>query len=258
MLDNLEGVPEALLQLEGLEVEVRQLKEWATGLIEKRSHLQTSIAALTGAVGQIEERTAAITNDVNNKLASVRTDVRRMDGLQSEVQSLLSQVSELEEKAAQAERTMVKRIGDLLVGSIDRVSALRTATEHNGQAIEKLRKRIPELASSDKRLSDRLRELESSRARLMRTVTFAADLKPKVFTIKRDFAAFEPQVSDLTLRIGRLAEDLTKREEDIFELKQTLLSLSAVGGDLSIVTKKLSQMTEIAQPDVQESNSSPL
>ncbi|KAM3858971.1 inhibitor of nuclear factor kappa-B kinase-interacting protein [Diretmus argenteus] len=237
-------------QLEGLEQDVRQLRDWASGLTEKRAQLQTSLTALRDAVGQIEERTAAITKDVTNKVASVRTDVRRMDGLQSEVESLLSQVGELEDKAAQVERNMVKRIGDALANSIDRVSNLRDSSERNAQAIEKLRRRIPELVAADGQISERLRELESGRARLIRTVTFAADLKPKVAAIKRDFGAFEPQLADLTVRIGRLAEDLTKREQDVADLRQTLGNLSAVEGDLGVTTKEVSEMVDI--PEVGE------
>ncbi|XP_046873634.1 inhibitor of nuclear factor kappa-B kinase-interacting protein isoform X2 [Hypomesus transpacificus] len=228
-----------------LEQDVSQLKEWAAGLTETRSQLQASLAALSSAVGQIEERTSAIAKDVTNKVASVRTDVRRMDGLQSEVESLLAQVGELEDKTAAIERSMVKRIGDVLGASIDRMAGLRAASERDAQALEQLRRRIPELTAADKQLSDRLRELESGRARLIRTVTFAGDLKPKVATIKRDFAAFEPQLADLTLRIGRLAEDLVKREVDIAELRQTFDHLNVVEGDLGVVTKQFSQISDI-------------
>jgi len=168
-----------------------------------------------------------------------------MDGLQSEVESLLTQVGELEDKTAVMERSMVKRIGDVLGASIDRMAGLRAASESDAQALEQLRRRIPELAAADKQLSDRLRELESGRARLIRTVTFAGDLKPKVATIKRDFAAFDPQLADLTLRIGRLAEDLVKREADIAELRQTFDHLNVVEGDLGVVTKQFSQISDI-------------
>ncbi|KAG8005581.1 Inhibitor of nuclear factor kappa-B kinase-interacting protein [Nibea albiflora] len=233
-------------QLEAFEQDVSRLKEWASGLTEKRTQLQTSLAALRDAVGQIEERTSAIAKDFSYKVGSVRTDVRRMDGLQSELESLLTQVGELEDKTTQVEHSMVKRIGDVLAGSIDRVGNLRAASESNSQAIEKLRKRIPELAAADKQISERLRELESHRARLIRTVTFASDLKPKVAAIKRDFGAFEPQLSDLTLRIGRLAEDLTKREQEIAELRQTLANLTAVEGDLSVTSKQVSDIADLS------------
>ncbi|XP_056133098.1 inhibitor of nuclear factor kappa-B kinase-interacting protein isoform X2 [Lampris incognitus] len=251
MLDGLGGQQGALHpRLEGMERDVTQLKEWASGLTDKRSHLQTSLTALSDAVRQIEERTSAITKDITNKVTSVRTDVRRMDGLQSEVESLLTQVGELEDKAAQIERGMVKRIGDLLAGSIDRVSTLRASSERNAQAIAELRRRIPELTAADRQLSERLQELESGRSRMIRTVTFTGDLKPKVTAIKRDFAAFEPQLSDLTLRIGRLAGDLMQREQEIAELRQTLVNLTAVEGDLGLATKQVGEIADI--PEVEE------
>lgn len=176
----------------------------------------------------------------------MRTDVRRMDGLRSELDSLLTQVGEMEEKTVRVERSMVKRIGDVLASSIDRVSNLRATSEHNTQAIEQLRRRIPELAAADGQISERLRELESGRARMIRTVTFASDLKPKVATLKRDFGAFEPQLSDLTLRIGRLAEDLTKREQEVAELRQTLTNLTAVQGDLGVTTQQVSEIADLS------------
>lgn len=251
MLEGLGGQRGALKsQLEGLEQDVTRLKEWVSGLSEKRAQLQSSLTSLREAVGQIEERTLAITKDFTSKVSSVRTDVRRMDGLHSELESLLTQVGELEDKTAQAERNMVKRIGDVLAGSIDRVSNLRATSERNTRAIEQLRARIPELASADQQISERLVELESGRARLIRTVTFASDLKPKVAALRRDFGAFEPQLSDLTLRIGRLAKDLTEREQEIAELRQTLSNLTAVEGDLSVTSKQVSEIADIS--DIRE------
>uniref|UniRef100_A0A3P9KUW3 IKBKB interacting protein n=1 Tax=Oryzias latipes TaxID=8090 RepID=A0A3P9KUW3_ORYLA len=246
MLAGLEGQQGPVRpQLEALEQDVGRLKEWASGLTEKRAQLQSSMTSLRGAVEQIEARTSAITKDFVNKVSSVRTDVRRMDGLRSELEFLLTKVGDLESQSTQVEHGMIKRIGDVLASSIDRISSLRSASERNSQAIEKLRKRIPELAAADAQVSERLRELESGRARLIRTATFAADLKPRVATMKRHFGAFDPQLSDLTLRIGRLAEDLKKREQEIAELRQTLSNLTAVGGDLNSTAKQVSTMADI-------------
>ncbi|XP_035003946.1 inhibitor of nuclear factor kappa-B kinase-interacting protein isoform X2 [Hippoglossus stenolepis] len=247
MLEGLGGQLGALRpQLEALEQDVGRLKEWASGLTEKRAQLKTSMDALRDAVGQIEGRTSSITVDFANKVASVRTDVRRMDGLHSELEALLAQVGELEDQTTRMEQSMVQRIGDVLTSSMERVSSLRAASERNAQAIEQLRKRVPELTTADNLISERLRELESGRARLIRTLTFASDLKPKVANIRRDFGAFEPQLSDLTLRIGRLAEDLTNREQEITELRQTLTNLTAVEGDLSVTTKQLSEIADMS------------
>lgn len=170
-----------------------------------------------------------------------------MDGLHSELESLLSKVGELEDKSTQVERNMIKRIGDVLAGSIDRVSNVRAASERNAQAIERLRKRVSELSAADKQISERITELESGRARLIRTITFAGDLKPKVASIRRDFGAFEPQLSDLTLRIGKLAEDLMIREREITELKQTLANLTAVQGDLNVTSQQVSEIAGVSE-----------
>ncbi|XP_077400820.1 inhibitor of nuclear factor kappa-B kinase-interacting protein isoform X2 [Vanacampus margaritifer] len=235
----------ARAQLANLEQDVGQLKEWASGLSDERSELRSSVDALNGAVDQIEARTSAITVDFANKVASVRTDVRRMDGLRSELDSLLTQVSELEEQASRAERSMVARIGDVLVGSIERVSNLRAASERNAQALEQLRRRLPELDAADRSVSEQLRELEGGRARLIRTVSFAADLKPKVGAIKRDFGALEPRLADLTFRVGSLAEDLGKREEEIAELRRTLGHLTSdQEQDVSATTERAAVLSE--------------
>ncbi|XP_056280933.1 inhibitor of nuclear factor kappa-B kinase-interacting protein [Pseudoliparis swirei] len=246
MLQALGGQRGALRpQLEALEQDVSRLEEWASGLNDKRTQLQTSQTSLRDAIGQIEERTSAIATDFANKVATVRTDVRRMQGLRSELESLLTQVAELEDQASQVEDSMVRRIGDVLTGSIDRVADLRAACERNTLAIEQLRRRVPELAAADEQTSERLRELESGRARLIRTVTFASDLKPKVAAIKRDFGAFEPQLADLTLRIGRLAEELTRREREVAELRQTLANLTAVEADLNVTAQQVSDMADV-------------
>lgn len=55
-------------ELEHFEQDVMQLKEWASGLTDKRDQLQSSLVTLRDAVGQIEERTAAITKDLSNKV----------------------------------------------------------------------------------------------------------------------------------------------------------------------------------------------
>lgn len=227
-----EEVRSPLSHLSRLEQEVSQLKDWSSSLNERRQQMQEKMAALLEAVQRIENRTTAISSDVTAKVASVRTDVRRMGGLEGEVDSLLTRTGQLEDKVSQAEKQMVKRVGEVLAASIDRISGLKSSTEKNTQSLEKIRKQIPELSASDKKLYDRIVALESSRAKLVRTVTFASELKPKVFTIKQDFAMLEPQLADLIFRIGNLAEDVMKREEDIIQLKQSLTNLMTVREEL--------------------------
>ncbi|KAL7882759.1 hypothetical protein SRHO_G00004170 [Serrasalmus rhombeus] len=232
-------VKSSLAHLSRLEQEVSQLREWSSGLTEQRHQMQEKLAILLQAVEQIKNRTAAISSDMTSKVASVRTDVRRMGGLEGEVDTLLTQTGQLEEKVAQVEKHMVKRVGEVLAASIDRISGLKSSSEKNSQNLEQVRKLIPELSATDKKLFDRILAVESSRAKLIRTVTFATDLRPKVLTIKRDFAMLEPQLADLTLRIGHLAEDVMKREEDIAQIKESLANLMTVRGDLKQADEEL-------------------
>lgn len=69
MLESL-GDQQGLVQppLRELEQDVEGLKEWASGHSEKRAQLQSSMSALREAVGQIQERTSAITKDLANKV----------------------------------------------------------------------------------------------------------------------------------------------------------------------------------------------
>ncbi|XP_077449654.1 inhibitor of nuclear factor kappa-B kinase-interacting protein isoform X3 [Stigmatopora argus] len=162
-----------------LQQDVGRLKEWASDLSAERSELRANVEKLSGAVNQIEARASTVARDFANKVASVRTDLRRTDGLRSELETLLAQVSELEERASRAERTTAGRIGDVLAGSIERVAEVRAASERNVRSLERLGRRLTELDAADRGASERLRELESGRARLVRTVSFASELKPK-------------------------------------------------------------------------------
>ncbi|XP_042565977.1 inhibitor of nuclear factor kappa-B kinase-interacting protein isoform X2 [Clupea harengus] len=246
-----------LSQVSGLEQELSQLTAWSSGATERRQQAQEKVLALARAVERIEQHTSSITRDMNAKVAAVRTDIRRMGGLESDVESLLARTGELEDKASEVERTMIKRMGELLVGSIDRVTSLKSATERNAQRLEQMRKQTPELLAADRRLSERILALESGRARLMRTVTFAGDLKPKVFTIQRDFTALEPRLDDLTLRIGQLAEHVMKSEKDLGELSESLASLSvAQGGVTELLVEQVVAMT--SDPNNQPTHTSNL
>lgn len=215
-----EGTP-ALSQMEALSAQVDEVKERFSGLSGQRQQLQQDLSALAQAVEDVESQTLLVSNDVTSKVASIRTDVRRMAGLETEVEALLNQTNALEEKVIQTEKLMVKRIGDLLAGSIDRVSGLKSSAERNGQRLDQISALVGQLSADNRELSERILALESGQAKLRKMVTFADDLKPKVFTMRQDFAIVEPKLADLTLRIGQLAEDLMSREGEEPESRES-------------------------------------
>ena len=55
-------------QLEALQREAGQLGSWVAGSGGRSQQLQSSVAAVTEAVERIEERTGAVTTEVNNKV----------------------------------------------------------------------------------------------------------------------------------------------------------------------------------------------
>lgn len=72
MLEDLEGQRGSRQpQMEAVEQDVRRLKEWASGLTEKRAQLEGSLASLWNAVAQIEERTSSISKDFTSKVCVV-------------------------------------------------------------------------------------------------------------------------------------------------------------------------------------------
>ncbi|XP_048013234.1 inhibitor of nuclear factor kappa-B kinase-interacting protein-like isoform X3 [Megalobrama amblycephala] len=214
-----EGTP-VVSQMEALSAEVDELKERFSSLTGQRQQLQQDLSTLDQAMEHVESRTLQVSNDVTSKVASIRTDVRRMAGLETEVEALLNQTNALEEKVAQTEKLMVKRIGDLLAGSIDRVSGLKSSAERNGQRLDQISALVHQLSADNRKLAEQILALESGQAKLRKMVTFADDLKPKVFTIRQDFAIVEPKLADLTLRIGQLAEDMMSREGEVAELRE--------------------------------------
>ncbi len=206
--------------MEALDAEVSRLQERFSSLAGQRQQLQQNLSALSQAVESMEQQSIS-------RLASIRTDVRRMAGLEGEVELLLNQTQSLEEKVAQTEKLMVRRIGDLLAGSINRVSALRSSAEKSSQRLDQINTLVHQLSAVHRQLSERILALESGQAKLLRTATFASDLKPKVFSIRQDFAIIEPKLDDLTLRIGLLAEDLMSRalkERDVQTNGDTLVT----------------------------------
>ncbi|MGH0116523.1 UNVERIFIED_CONTAM: hypothetical protein FKN15_009656 [Acipenser sinensis] len=118
-----------LAQVENLEGDIKKLKKWSSNLTEKRAELQENLTALFGAVGKIEQSTATIAKDMSMKVSAVKTDVRRISGLESDVLALADSTEVLEEKVKQAEKMMVQKIGDLLAGSINRMTELKSSTD---------------------------------------------------------------------------------------------------------------------------------
>ncbi|KAM4677740.1 inhibitor of nuclear factor kappa-B kinase-interacting protein isoform 2-T2 [Discoglossus pictus] len=227
-----------LQRTEQLQKEITNMEQWSNNISGKRNQMEENLTSLQEAMTQMEQRTSAITTDVSRKVAAVKTDVRRISGLDTDVATLTESVSELEKKLEKVEKNTIQSIGEVLAGSIDRIIDLKDAVNRNSDRIDLMKKRLSELRSNFSKNSDRLQNLESDRIKVIKAVNFANDLRPKVFTLRKDFAHLEPMLNDLALRIGRLASDLLSREKDITVINEKIYNLSVMKSEILDLSSK--------------------
>ncbi|XP_008052459.1 inhibitor of nuclear factor kappa-B kinase-interacting protein-like [Carlito syrichta] len=231
--------------LQRLHEEIYEVKTWSNKIIEKQDILNNNLTALSQDITKVNQSTTSLAKDVVLKITTVKTDIRRISGLVTDVASLSNSVQELENKIGKVEKHTVKNIGDLLSSSIDRTTMLRKIASENSQRINSVKKTLSELKSDLNKHTDWFLSLERDRARVLKTVTFANDLKPKVYNLKKDFSRLEPLVNDLTLRIGRLVTDLQQREKEIAYLKEKISNLTIVQAEIKDIKDEITHISDM-------------
>lgn len=229
-------------RLEQLQNDVVNMKQWADTISGNRGQLEGNVTNLKLVISQIEQSTAAIAKDVSGKLATVKTDIRRVSGMEDDVALLTNSVSELEKKLEKAEKNTAQSIGDALVHSIDRITSLKDAVATNSNRIDLIKLRLTELRGNFTSNSYKLSSLESDRLKVLQAVNFANELKPKVFTLRKDFSHLETLLNDLSLRIGKLAADLLNREKDINILSDKMYNLTVMKSEILALNNKISSL----------------
>nr|AAI35924.1 hypothetical protein MGC147323 [Xenopus tropicalis] len=236
------GDLQIMKQMEQLKIDITNIEKWSSLISSKRKQLEGNVTNLQEAVAQIEFSTAAIAKEVSMKIKAVQTDVRRISGVEPYVQVLTESVQELEEKLAKVERKTVESIGGMLAGSIDRISSLKSSVSRNSNHIDLIKEKLFQLRGNLSENSEQLLNLESDRLKVMKAVNFANDLKPKVFTLRKDFQNLDNMINELSLRIGRLASDLLSREEDITLLNDKLYNLTLIKSAILDLNDKISHL----------------
>ncbi|XP_051702524.1 inhibitor of nuclear factor kappa-B kinase-interacting protein isoform X1 [Oryctolagus cuniculus] len=231
--------------LKRLQEEIYEVKTWSGRITEKQDILSNNLTTLSEDITKVDQSTTSLAKDVSLKITTVKTDIRRISGLVTDVTSLTDSVQELENKIEKVEENTVKNIGDLLSSSIDRTALLRKTASENSQRINSVKKTLTELKSDFNKHADRFLSLESDRAKVLKTVTFANGLKPKVYNLKKDFARLEPLINDLTLRIGRLVTDLLQREKEIALLNEKISNLTIVRAEISDIKDEITHISDM-------------
>ncbi|VFV43272.1 inhibitor of nuclear factor kappa-b [Lynx pardinus] len=234
-----------IAHLKRLQEEIYEVKTWSNRITEKQNILNNNLTTLSQDVTKVDQSTTSMAKDVGLKITTVKTDIRRISGLVTDATSLTDSVQELENKIEKIEKDTVKNIGDLLSSSIDRTAMLRKTASENSQKINSIKKILSELKNNFNKHTDRFLSLESDRAKVMKTVTFANDLKPKVYNLKKDFSRLEPLVNDLTLRIGRLVTDLLQREKEIAFLNEKISNLTIVRAEIKDMKDEITHISDM-------------
>ncbi|XP_069485486.1 inhibitor of nuclear factor kappa-B kinase-interacting protein isoform X2 [Ambystoma mexicanum] len=220
--------PQILKNMESLQQDINHIKEWSKTLADKREQLQQNMTALFQTIAKTEQSTASVASDVSGKITIVKTDIRRISGLGSDANELKDSVQELESKLEKVVKKTEQNIGHLLASNIERITELKGSVNRNSERIEMMKRTFSELLVDYKKHSDMLLDLQRDRVKVLKTLTFVNDLKPKVNNMKNDFALLDPMANDLALRIGRLASDLLQREGEIALLNEKVSSLNQV------------------------------
>ncbi|KFV90871.1 PREDICTED: inhibitor of nuclear factor kappa-B kinase-interacting protein [Eurypyga helias] len=228
-----------------LQEDIYTMKTSSSSIIKNQEELQKNFTTLYRAVSSTEQNAASVAKNLTLMIVTVKTDIRRISGLVSDMTALTHSLQALEDKVENGEKTTIKHIGDLLTSSIDRSTKLQSLASSNARKIEQIGTALSELRSSFNKHSDRLLNLEGDRAKVLKAVTFANDLKPKMYRLRKDFATLEPLLNDLTLRIGRLVEDVLRREKEMALLKEKLAILTRVQTEIKDVEEEITQISDM-------------
>uniref|UniRef100_A0A2D4FWE2 Inhibitor of nuclear factor kappa-B kinase-interacting protein n=1 Tax=Micrurus corallinus TaxID=54390 RepID=A0A2D4FWE2_MICCO len=218
-LEDLNVIP----QMKYLQKEISIMQLRSSRLIQEEEELQLNLTSLFDAVAKHEEKTKGI----SIKIADVKTDIRRISGLQTDISLLIENLEILEEKVNKVEKAIIQNIGDLLTSSIDRTTKLQNIASENTREVKHIKAKSFELKADSNKQFTKLLELETDRAKVLTTVAFANELKPKVHNLKNDLAHLLLVLDELTLRIGRLLGDLLESQKELALLNKKLSNLNS-------------------------------
>ncbi|KFQ89790.1 Inhibitor of nuclear factor kappa-B kinase-interacting protein [Phoenicopterus ruber ruber] len=244
LMEQLEDL-QIISHIKHLQEDIYAVKTRSSSVIKNQEELQKNLTTLFHAVSSVEQNAASVAKNITLTIVTVKTDIRRISGLVSDMTVLTDSLQTLEDKVEKGEKKTVKNIGDLLTSSIDRSTQLQSLASSNARRIEQIKTALSELRSDFNKHSDRLLNLEGDRAKVLKTVTFANDLKPKMYKLKKDFAILEPLINDLTLRIGRLVEDVLRREKEIALLNEKLTNLTRVQTEIKDMKDEITKMSDM-------------
>ena len=87
-----------IAHLKWLQEEISKLKAWSNKITEKQDTLNNNLTTLSQDITKVDQNTISMAKDIGLKTTTIKTDIRRISGLVTEITSLKDSVQELENK----------------------------------------------------------------------------------------------------------------------------------------------------------------
>uniref|UniRef100_UPI00358F1D57 uncharacterized protein isoform X1 n=1 Tax=Myxine glutinosa TaxID=7769 RepID=UPI00358F1D57 len=148
------------------------------------------------------------------KLLMARTDLRRLEGLLSEVEELDKKAKTLSDRLSKAEREAAKQAGHVLAEGLKAIDAARLAGERAETQATALQGSFVQLEKDLRQKRDREAEQRAEKSKALRLAAAGAEARPRVEKLRENVQELMRWVGELGIRLGVLAEawdELAKR-----------------------------------------------
>ncbi|CAM9717928.1 unnamed protein product [Lampetra fluviatilis] len=171
-----------------------------------------------GAASDLGQEALRVARELSKQLTAIKTDMRRITGLQEEVSGLRQRLSSLGERADALDAETARRLGAAIASNVESLGELRLAGERAERRSDSLAADVLALRASQGAAAERLGALAAGRAALLRAAAGASGAAHRLEALRGDAAAAERFVDELTVRVGVLAGhvgDLAGRVGDV-------------------------------------------
>nr|XP_032813764.1 inhibitor of nuclear factor kappa-B kinase-interacting protein [Petromyzon marinus] len=158
-----------------------------------------------GTASDLGQEAWRVARELHKQLTAIKTDMRRITGLQEEVSGLRQGLSSLVERADELDAETARRLGAAIAANVESLAELRLAGERAERRSDSLAAEVLELRASQGEAAERLGVLAAGRAALLRAAAGASGAALRLEALRADAAAAERFADELAGRVGVLA-----------------------------------------------------
>uniref|UniRef100_A0A8C4RC38 Uncharacterized protein n=1 Tax=Eptatretus burgeri TaxID=7764 RepID=A0A8C4RC38_EPTBU len=155
---------------------------------------------------EVQDMAMCRSSGLEVKLLTARTDLRRLEGLLSEVEELDKKAKALSDRLSKAEREAAKQAGNVLAEGLKAIVAARLAGERAETRATALQGSFLELEKELRQKRDREAEQRAEKSKALRLAAAGAEARPRVEKLRENVRELMMWVGELGIRVGVLAE----------------------------------------------------